>query len=157
MKPTKWAMRAACALLIIIAVLGVAGAAGTQGSEGNPLVTLSYLNEVVVPEILKQVEERMNVRTAQVEQEALARNAGTFLTLELAEGETLSLSAGAQVVVRSGKAVSIDPMTDLTAGESWSGGGELPLNHLFLAAGDGQTVSAHSAVTLMVQGDHSKS
>ena len=56
MQRKKWSNRLACVGLVAAVIAGGAIAAGTQGSQSNPLVTLDYLNEVVVPQLMKDVE-----------------------------------------------------------------------------------------------------
>ena len=62
MKPSKWTSRLACTILVVGTIAGVALAAGTQGSQSDPLVTLSYLNEVALPGLLKQVDQKLDAR-----------------------------------------------------------------------------------------------
>ena len=51
-------------LLASFTVLSItAVAAGTAGSQGDPLVTLSYLNEVFLPELLGKVDEQLADRS----------------------------------------------------------------------------------------------
>lgn len=150
MKPTKWALWAACAVLVIAAVMGAAAAAGNQGSQSNPLVTLSYLNEIVVPDILKQVDEKLDARTEELQAAQTA-----FAAVELPAGRSVTLSAGTQLLVRSGKLASANALVDMTDGTTWnSDGNGMKANHLYLATGDGQRVTAATAVTLMVQGSY---
>ena len=66
MKRNRWSTRLACGLLVAATTLGVALAAGTQGSQSDPLVTLSYLNEKVIPDVMKQVDEHIKVKTAEL-------------------------------------------------------------------------------------------
>lgn len=151
MKLTKWAPRAACALLALTLIAGGAAlASGNQGSQQNPLVTLSYLNEVVVPEILKQVDEKLNAKTRNLQ---AAQSA--FAVVELPAGKTVTLSAGSQLLVRSGKLASANALVDMTDGTTWnSDGSGMKANHLYIATGEGQKVTAVTAATVMVQGEY---
>jgi hypothetical protein len=139
----------ACIVLVAGTVLGVAVAAGTQGSQSDPLVTLSYLNEKVKPDILAQVDEKLEKKMAE-----LKTQNGAFLSVEVAAGKSLTLSAGTQFLVRGSGFTSTDALVDLTDGTTWKGGGELVQNHLYLATGDGQKVTSKSAATLLVQGSY---
>ena len=69
-------------------------------------------------------------------------------------GKSVELSAGAQVVLRSGKATSKDLLTDLTDATGLTGTGELVENHLYLATADGQKITAGEKVTLMILGGY---
>lgn len=153
MRRSKWARRLSCAALVTAVIAGAAIAAGSQGSQDDPLVTLSYLNEVAVPEIMKQVDEK--IAKSIEELEARLREEGSsaaFRTVEVKKGQTVALSAGCQVLVRSGSVNSTDALVDLTTGETWRADGSLRENHLYIATGDKQTLTAAGAAVLMVQG-----
>ena len=66
MRGNKWAVRLACIFLVAATIGGVAVAVGTQGSQTNPLITLSYLNEKAIPEILAQVEKSIDAKEAEL-------------------------------------------------------------------------------------------
>ena len=149
MKLMKWAPRAACTLLACTLIVGAALASGDQGSQQNPLVTLSYLDEVVVPEILKQVDEKLETKAAQLQGAGAA-----FTPLELSAGRSVTLAAGSQLLVRAGNLSSLNPLVDLTEGTTWNGGEGMKANHLYIATGEGQTVTACTVATVMVQGGY---
>ena len=64
----------------------------------------------------------------------------------------MTLSAGSQLLLRSGKASCTDGLVDLTTGETL--GGELALNHLYIATKDGQKVSISEKATVMILGSY---
>ena len=74
--------------------------------------------------------------------------------MELKEGKTLRPEAGSQLLIRSGTLKSTDALVDLTTGETWANDGELAANHLYIAAGDKQTVTAESEAVLLLQGGY---
>ena len=149
MKRNKWAVRLACLLLVAGTIAGVAIAAGGQGTEEDPLVTLSYLNEVVKPELLSQVEEQIKARTAELEEKIQAGGGATFATVEASAGKTLTLAAGSQVILRFGTA-SANGLVDLTDGLTTEG--VLSANHLYIAVGEGQMVLVSTDATFLVLG-----
>lgn len=153
MKRNRWTRRLACAFLVMGTIAGVALAVGTQGSQSDPLVTLSYLNEVAVPDILKQVDEKIDARTDELMGQGQGIGAA-FATVEAAAGKSLSLSSGSQFLVRSGTVSSSDALLDLTSGTTWGGVGGLSANHLYMAVGEGQKITVSSAAILMVQGKY---
>ena len=157
MKPSKWTSRLACMILVVGTIAGVALAAGTQGSQSDPLVTLSYLNEVALPNLLKQVDQKLDERESELTQKlqsAAGSSQAAFVTVEISAGKTLTLSAGSQLLFRSGAAASTAALVDTTAGTTLGGTGALSANHLYLAVGDGQTVTASAASTVLVQGSY---
>ncbi len=151
MKRRMWTSRLACAVLVVGVLGGVAFAAGTQGSQDDPLVTLSYLNEKAMPEIMKQVDAKLAEREKALTEKLQEESQSAFSTVELKAGKTLTLSSGSQILLRQGGLTTTAPLLDLTDGTTHNGG-ELTANHLYLAAGDSQTLTASTAVTAMVQG-----
>jgi len=149
MKRSKWTNRLAALGLGGVLLAGAALAAGDQGSQSNPLVTLSYLNDVAVPAIMKQVDERIAQREAELEKKTAS--AAVFQTVEVGQGRTLVLKAGSQLLFRSGNLqVPSSGLLDLTDGTTvWS----LTANHLYLTTGE-MRLAVKEAGTVMVQGGY---
>lgn len=145
MRPMKWTTRAACVALIAVTLAGVALAV-SQGSQSDPLVTLSYLNEKAVPEIMAQVDAKLDELGA-----AQGSQSGSFVAVEVSKGKTLKLTAGAQILFRSGAMAPSVSLTDVTDGTITGG---LTANHLYLATAE-TTLTAGSASTVLVQGSYS--
>ena len=168
MKEKRWAVRLAAGILVIAVLAGAALAAGQQGTQSDPLVTLSYLTEKATPDILAQVDELLARRgeelTAQLQQVVDSYEAGTgsspggtgYTIVTVKQGQTLTASAGCEVLLRSGTAVCTSSaessFVDMTGGSSLSGGESLVQNHLYLSAADGREIKAASDLTLMVRG-----
>lgn len=153
MKRDKWSKTLACIGLVAAVIAGGAIAAGSQGSQSNPLVTLDYLNGVAVPEIMEQVDKLVKERFDKLKKEQKTESL-TFQTVELKEGETLTPEAGSQFLLRSGTLASTDALVDLTTGETWTNDGTLAENHLYIATGDKQTVTAGADAILLFQGGY---
>ena len=152
MKRNRWTTRLACGTLILTTLVGVAMAAGTQGTQSNPLVTLEYLNEKAMPEILKQVDKKVEEKTKALEKALAESQKAVFQNVEAGKDKTVTLSAGTQFLLRSGAAHCADGLIDLTTGEAvW---GELSLNHLYVATGDKLKVTFSEKGTAMVQGTY---
>ena len=67
-KPNKrWTIRLG-AMALSAVLLGTVGALATGGDQGDPLITLSYLNQTAIPQIVKQVEEKTAARQKELEQ-----------------------------------------------------------------------------------------
>lgn len=155
MKRNRWTTRLACGFLVTAATLGAALAAGTQGSQSDPLVTLSYLNEKVTPDILKQVDEHIEKQVSELEK--LVREGETkavFVPVEAESGKVLTLTPGTQLVLRSGKAEG-DGLLDSTAGEMATG--PLTANHLYIAMGESQKITLTEKAALLILGEYTLS
>ncbi len=150
MKSKQWRTRLACLALTAVTVTGVAFAAGTQGSQSDPLVTLSYLTDVVLPQLLNEADGKIDERSAQLEGQLRAGGQAVFAKVEAAAGQSLVLSAGTQIILRSGEASNTDQLTDLTDGTVLYG--PLVQNHLYIATADGQTVTVSADAVFLVQG-----
>lgn len=155
MKRKIWTSRLTCLALVGVTVGGVAWAAGTQGSQTDPLVTLSYLNEVAVPDIMAQVDQKLDQREAELTQklQTAGGSSASFEAVKVPAGKSLVLTAGTQVVLRSGTVKSTSSLTDLTSGMG-SSTANLTANHLYLATAGGQKITASTELTVLVQGSY---
>ncbi len=152
MKRNKWTTYLACGILVLTTLVVAAVAVGTQGSQSNPLVTLSYLNEKAIPEIMAQVDKKVEEGTKELREQVKESGQASFQTVEAEKGKTVTLTAGTQILLRSGSASCVDGLIDLTTGEAaW---GELSRNHLYIATGDGQKVTAAEKITIMTLGTY---
>ena len=166
---------AACLLLASFAAL----ASGGAGSQGDPLVTLSYLNDTFLTQVLEKVDKSLDERggrlrgeidqqIAQREQElrgqlsggSPAAPASAYTAVTLSAGQTLSGEAGCELLLRSGSAVcvadsaGVPGMVDATSGGSVNGGGALQVNHLYLMPAPAG-VRASSEAAVLVRGGYS--
>ena len=174
MKQKKWPLRLLSGGLVTAALIGVAVAAGQQGSQSDPLVTLSYLQQQALPQVLEDVDEKVAARQQELEdklsavadgyvQEVEAALSGTggavYQVVELSAGQTLTGSAACELLLRSGTAACVSDsspgLVDMTDGSTLANGGALKANHLYLATIEGRGVKASTAVTLMVRGTYS--
>lgn len=150
MKERKWRTGLACAALVALTITGVALAAGTQGSQSDPLVTLSYINDVLVPELMARADEKIEAKTEALMKEVQTGSRAVFATVEIPTGKKLNLTAGTQLILRQGAALNTDGIIDLTEGVSmWN---KLQPNHLYIATKDGQQVTVTENTLFLVQG-----
>lgn len=171
---------------IFVAAVGLVGGVlllgATQGSELDPLVTLSYLSDVLTPSILEQVDTKIadsqTGYTTQLDQaidqyetqiedklsqagagDISMENTSVFQTVTLTSGQTLTLSAGGELLLRSGTATcaATPEVVDSTLGENLAKGDGLTTNHLYLVMAEGPALTATSDVTVLVRGTYSVS
>ena len=169
-----------CALLALAGLTAIAStASGGAGSQGDPLVTLSYLNDTFLTQVLEKVDKSLDERggrlrgeidqqIAQREQElrgqlsggSPAAPASAYTAVTLSAGQTLSGEAGCELLLRSGSAVcvadsaGVPGMVDATSGGSVNGGGALQVNHLYLMPAPAG-VRASSEAAVLVRGGYS--
>ena len=166
---------------ILAAVLAVGAAAvflgASQGTQTDPLVTMSYINEVTAPQILSDVDARLDQREqalvdrldasiARYErdmEQKLSGSAGTgtvgtssaFTVVNVAAGRQLTGATGFEFLLRSGSANASSVLVDSTGGSTLATGGSLTANHLYLVQAAGPAVRADVGAALMVRGSYS--
>ena len=183
MKKNHWLTRLAGLLLVsyTLLVVGVT-ATGGAGSEGDPLVTMSYLNQTFMTQLMGEVDARLAARdqelaaqlNAQIEQDGarLAQQYGggssggessgtaeTFIVVTLNNGQTLYGDVGCEVMLRVGTAKCVSPsnpgLIDETDGTALNNEGKLVVNHLYMMTISDRGVKATAAtVKLLVRGGY---
>ena len=143
--------------IVLIAVLAVLLCAGitafavtNYGSKEDPLITKSYLDSVVQPQLEKELQEQVNA----AEKELRSSVPGEFTELNLKAGQKITCSLGGELLLRSGSASAVGSLADTTDGGTLSAGGALKANHLYLAAEDGSGLSMSAAGAVLVSGSY---
>ena len=135
-------------ILIALAVLLLAGAgvyaATSYGSESDPLITKSYLDKVLQP----QLEAELDAALGESEP-------GEFDELKLGAGQSVLCGAGGELLLRSGSAKSVGSLADTTGGGSVSAGAAITANHLYMAAENGGGLTASANAVVLVSGSYS--
>ena len=170
-------------LLVSATVMTLTVAAtGGAGTSSDPLVTLSYLNEKFLPQILSEVDKKAAAReqelsrklTEQVRSETKAfeqkyggtsgstsgGTAASFTLVTLNKWQILYMGVGCEAMLRTGSGVCVasgNPgLVDETSGTALAGGEALAKNHLYMATVDNRGVQAGANGTkLLVRGGYS--
>lgn len=152
-----------------------------QGTQTDPLVTLSYLNNVATPKILAEVDAKFAIREAALteklnslvtqytaEMQKLAASGGgqtgtggsaaVFTVVTVPAGKSLVGGVGAEFLLRGGGAVcvaaSAPGLIDTSGGGTLPAGGALLANHLYLSTAEGRGLKATSQATVLVRGSY---
>lgn len=174
----KWRKRAATfvAGLMFIAS-SVTVLATVQGSQENPLITLSYLQNVFTQTILDQTDQKIEQEKTSLESQLDKKIAtytdemkklsasdassasAVFSVVDVANGKTLTGAVGCEVMLRVGQAqclsTSSPGLIDSTSGAILENGTSLVKNHLYMVTVEGRSVKAiNGNVKLMVRGDY---
>lgn len=152
-------------LLILAALTLCVSADGVYSSKDDPLVSLSYVNDVLGPEIMAQVMAKIDKEYVKLSDISLA-SAGLYTSLTVNKGQTLMASSCCEVIVLAGNSVSVITsaanqkagagISDLTAGTTVTNGNVLPSNHyLIIPKGDGRgfTVTSETA-NILIRGEY---
>ena len=153
MKKDRWLLRSIVLLVLSAVLMTGASLAAEAGSSGDPLVTLSYLNDTFMGEIMLRVDQKIAQRTGQ------ALPSSSFTVVTLSEGQTLTGDIGCEVMLRVGSAVCVSPsdpgLIDETAGTTLANGGALVQNHLYMMTIEGRGVRAGAGTTkVMARGSY---
>ena len=165
MKKNRWFLRAVVLVVLSVmlnATVTVAGA--VAGGSDDPLVTLSYLNDTFLGEILNKVDEKIAARNSQIVQQLGgtmgSSTSSTFTVVTLTSGQVMTGEIGCAVMLRIGAAVCVASsspgLIDETTAGTLNNGGALAQNHLYMMTIEGRGVKATAATTkLLVRGSYS--
>ena len=171
---------AACLLLAGTVLAAFVAVAADVGSQEDPLVTLSYLSDTFLGQLLGKVDEEITQRDQEV-LEKVEKNidaateeildavdgadtvgnasAAVYQEVTLSAGQVLYGSAGCEVMLRGGSATCVSSgkstpgLVDITGGGTINDGTALQTNHLYTMTAD-RGVKAADAVTLLVRGSY---
>lgn len=173
-KPDKrWTIRLG-ALALSAALLGTGAALASGGGQDDPLVTLSYLNQTAIPQIVKQVEEKTAARQRELEQtftgqiDQYRQSAGqggsagsaSYTLVTMSRGQVLLPEVGCELLLRVGTATvrsgGSPALIDLSDAGTVDSGASLTKNHLYMSTIAGRTVTATAnTVKILVRGGYS--
>ncbi len=160
------------AVAVVLTLICVAtGVAATAGGQDDPLITLSYVNETILPNIRKETETYAQEQKTQLAMEfgkllesqggqQPGQNQGSsYAVVTLSKGQTLHLELGSEVLLRVGSATAgakeNPALVDMTTGENLNNGGALVQNHLYLSTMTEHYVTAGSdVVKVLVRGGY---
>ena len=129
---------------ILITLFVIAGLTVTYtvmanpGSDSDPVISFSYLTEIFKPEVEKEL---------------------TFQVVSVSKGESLTGTAGTEMILRMGKAAIFATesggLSDVTVGYDLPDGTEMPPNHLLIVPkDDGRGIVAKTDCLVMVKGGY---
>jgi hypothetical protein len=155
--------------LVLALVLGIgigSYAASGYGSSSDPLVTLSYLTEKLTPELLQQVDKRLDAKEDALVKEFAdmmaaqsSIKADSYTVVSLSNGQRLIGQVGCEILLRIGTANCTAQYTpglvDASAGGTINSGAALTANHLYMVtiANHGITATS-SGVKVLVRGEY---
>lgn len=158
----RWFLRLAALTLVSCIAMTSVSLAVEPGSASDPLVTLSYLNETFLGQIMTQVDQKIAVRNSQIAQQAGGIGSASsveFTVVTLSKGQVLTGDLGCEVMLRVGTASCVSPsnpgLIDETTASTLNNGGALSANHLYMMTIEGRGVKAGADTTkLLVRGSY---
>ena len=136
-------------LVTAVIILLTAFAFAAPGDSDDPLITLSYITDVLMPEIRRII----NIG------EATGGASDTFKVLELEQGDRLLCGDGTELILRMGKATVIATekggIANVTSGVDLSSGTDVPPNSLLIVPiNDGRGIHATQKVIVLIKGGY---
>ena len=170
----RWTVRLG-ELALSAMLLGTVAALAAGGDQSDPLVTLSYLNQTAIPQIVKQVEESAAVKQAELTKAFTAQinqylqqggavggslgGSSSYTLVSMSSGQVMSLGVGCEALPRVGTvtvtADSAPALIDMTSGGTVNTGASLTRNHLYLCTIPDRSLTASGDVKLLVRGTYS--
>ncbi len=143
------------ATIILCLALCFSAVLAEPGGNDDPLISKSYIENVLMPSIKQYVESRI----AEVNSGASSGKAETFKVVEVKKGQQLICSAGTELILRMGTATIIATekggIADTTAGFDLANNAPMPANHLLIVpVADGRGIKATVDVLVMVKGGY---
>lgn len=130
-------------------------AVADPGSADDPLVSQSYIENTVKPELLEYIEKEVEKKMSL----AGEHTAEKFEVVSLKNGQKLMCESGTELILRMGGASIIATakggIADTTGGIDLADGSSMPSNHLLIVPiGDGRGIVAQNDVLVMVKGSY---
>ncbi len=176
MKLKKRMIIIAASVLTVGLVWGIAAvASGNFGTKQDPLITLSYLNETLTPELLEEFDSRADAKAAEVQtllnqkieeltkkiEEQEAGVYSTYSVVALDAGDTITCGVGAELMLRIGSvactAADTPGLIDMTTGGTAENGSTLTVNHMYACTIAGHGVRASEYSMVLVRGEYTVS
>ncbi len=173
-KPDKHIYLRLGALTLAAVLLGTSAALAAGGDQSDPLITLSYLNQTAIPQIVRQVEDKTAAKQRELEQSfadqinQYKQQAGqntpsggsaSYTLVSMTSGQVMSFGVGCELLPRVGtvtvKSSTSPALIDLSTGGTVSSGAALTKNHLYMATIADRTLTASGDVKLLVRGSYS--
>ena len=173
----KIKIRVITMLSVIVAALFalgvVAAATGGYGSSSDPLITLSYITDVFMPEMDETINGAVEAKTTEISsaldttvaeleskynEASEASAASTYTVISMASGQKLIGVKGCEVMLRIGSAYCTAPASPGLIDTSTTGilenGEYLIKNHMYMITIDGRGIQADGDIMIIVRGDY---
>ncbi len=153
----KRKLKAVLILTAICIVISSVMALATAGDNNDPLITLSYITDVLIPDIDSRISQKVDVSVSEAIQSQPAGESGSFVLVNVEKNYKIIGEEGTEFVLRSGKgtiiATSQGGVADLTAGGDLPDKTEIPLNHhLLVPRSDSRGMSFTTDAIVLVKG-----
>ncbi|MBE7051472.1 MAG: hypothetical protein E7395_02725 [Ruminococcaceae bacterium] len=156
----KTSIRKIVVSILCAALFCVPAMAANPGSADDPLITESYLNDVLIPQLKSYVDAKVaSVSGSSVSIGQTSVNS-VFNVVNVTKGQTVVGGQSCQMILRMGAGSIIAStrggVADVTAGVDLANGSTVPANHLLIfPLDDGRAIRMLSDGILMISGIYS--
>lgn len=138
------------AISLVTAIVAIA----SPGGSDDPLITLSYINDKLIPEIKEYIDEKFAENPA-----AESGNPSSFVLVNVKANHKIIGDEGTEFVLRMGSGVIVATanggVADLTAGVDLANGTPIPPNHNLLSPkSDSRGVRMNTDGILLIKGTY---
>ena len=147
------------AVTSVIVCMGVLApiALASPGTEADPLVSKSYIDDVLKPEIQQMIDASVAEIDGGSNTNAQPER---FVVVEASKGDEIICEAGTELILRMGSATVIATkkggLADVTSGYDLADGLQMPANHLLIVpVADGRGIRADAKIIVMIKGGYS--
>lgn len=126
------------------------------GSDEDPLISLSYITDKLIPEIHSYVDEK--IQEAHKDDETEPARDG-FVVVDVKKGQKVVCEAGCELILRMGSATinasASGGLSDVTLGGDLQQDTPMPANHLLIVpVSDGRGVTMTTDGKIMIKGTY---
>lgn len=145
------------AIILVIMAAGITVyARSNYGTAEDPLITKSYLDDVMAPQLIEQFRKELDETQGNVG----SSGNGSFEVVTLTSGQVLQGEVGCEIMLRIGSAsVYADDspgLVDTSSGTTIDNGAALTANHLYMVTIRDNGIMAGSTTTkVLINGNYS--
>jgi len=141
-----------------LAFMCIPGLAANPGSSDDPLVSLSYVNDVLIPQLQSYVDSKVPA-SGMIGANAYSTG-GRFEVVNVKAGKTVIGAQSCQIILRMGSGSIVASqkggLADVTLGGDLTTGAIVPANHLLIVpVDDWRGVTMTTDGILMINGTYS--
>lgn len=143
------------------------------GDSTDPLISKSYLDNILVPNILSQIDTKIDQKLATLDVGGTNNNnnnsgfgnntttgSNIYVSVQVSAGQIVLGDEGTQFILRSGSATSVCPgangLVDTTAGIDIGEGSTIQPNHVYITPrDDGRGLHMYTDGYVMIKGNYS--
>lgn len=144
-------------LTILVAVLAMTAIASfaTPGTNEDPLISLSYINDTLLPEIYGYINEKIDSLTNSNQ----TSESSEFKVIDVKKGQKIQGGNGCEMILRMGSATinasKSGGLSDVTDGYDLGQDEQMPANHLIIVpVGDGRGITMTANGKVMIKGTY---